>query len=232
MKCGLALAMLALFTGNSLSGEFGVSVSAKGTLTSSTRMMYDVNAPSFTQEDRIIASSWGFGADVRSNTFFERVVIGISAEAVRGSTTISQIYPLLQNLRVQTEEGFEAKIAEVSAYYVVPISSETILFYLGGGVGYYTGKRLYSVAGYQTTNVQSTSNIGIHVLTGADFRIVPNIALRTELKFRDPYFDATTKFDKSFVSVEGQRIPLSQQEQVTRINLYGINYVAGLVFSL
>ena len=232
MKCRVVLAMLFVIFGYALSGDYGISLSLKGTMTSNTRMMYDVNVSSYTQADRNVSSSFGYGADVRSNLFFDRFFLGFSVEIVRGSTTVSQIYPLLQNLRVPMEEGFEARMAELSGYYIVPISSETILFYLGGGVGYYTGKRVYSVAGYHTTNLRSTSNIGIHVLTGTEFRIFPNVALRTELKFRDPYFDATTRFDKSFVIVEGQRVALSQQERVTRINLYGINYVAGLVFSI
>lgn len=227
-----AVVLSVLLYSSAFSGEYGISASLKGSLTSTTRMMYDIHSSNYDEPDRNIATNWGYGIDVRKNIFWERFYLGVSAEVIHGSTTVNLIYPQFQNLRVRMDEGFEALIGEVSGYYVVPISSETILFYLGGGIGYHTGKREFSIAGYQANNLHSSSNIGIHVLTGADFQVLPNVALRAELKFRDPYFDATTKFENSFVLVQGQRIPLSQQEQVTRINLYGINYAASFVVTL
>jgi hypothetical protein len=209
-----------------------VSITAKGTYTTSTRFLYDIDKPLQYFDGNVLESNYGFGFDVRWNILWDRFSIGTSLERIR-SVGLSYIqYPQFQNLRVVREEGFELTAIEISGYYVVPISSDNIQFYLGGGIGNYDGERIYAVAGVQAATVQTTSNLGIHVLTGIDYWFLKKFGVRGELKFRDPHFDVTNKFDQSSVTVAGYQIPLNQRESTTRVNLYGVNYMLGFVVIL
>ena len=209
-----------------------VSITAKGTYTTSTRFLYDIDKPDIYYDGAILESTYGFGLDVRWSILWDRFSIGISGERITSKDLSYLVFTQFQDLRVVREEGFDLYALEISGYYVVPISSEKIQFYLGGGIGLYDGDRIYSVAGVQTATVQSKSNVGIHVLTGIDYWFLPKVGVRGELKFRDPHFDVSTQFDQPFVTVAGYQIPLDQNITTTRVNLYGVNYMLGLVIVL
>jgi opacity protein-like surface antigen len=180
----------------------------------------------------MLTSNLGYGADVRWNILWDRFSIGLSGEKISGMDTWSELYPQFGFLAVPHQEGFEVTAVELSGYYVVPISSENIRFYLGGGLGTYDGKRKYSIAGVNAETISSASYMGIHVMTGIDYRLNSRFGLRFEIKFRDPHFDVTTKFETSSVEYSGHRIPLPQSEDVTKVNLLGVNYMGGFVITL
>lgn len=225
--------MLLLFCAAlSAANEHTVSVSLKGTFTTGTRFLYNIDRVNTYGEQREISSNLGYGADIRWNMLWDRFFLGFSAERISGRDERAVLYPQYNYLAVPYEEGFEVVAMELSGYYIVPISSERIQFYLGGGFGSYDGERNYSIARLKAETVASTSYIGIHVLTGIDYRFHSRIGLRFEIKFRDPHFDVTTKFDQSSVQYQGKRIPLPQTEEVTKVNLFGVNYMGGIVISL
>ena len=157
--------------------------------------------------------------------------MGFSTEKISAVETIPVYFSRFDNLRVPYDEGFDLLAFELSGYYVVPISSEHWKFYLGGGFGTYDGKRSFSVAHVNAETVSSKSYIGIHVLTGVDYQIHSRLGLRFEIKFRDPHFDVTSKFDQQSVNYYGYQIPLPSEETV-KVNLFGVNYVGGVVIYL
>lgn len=209
-----------------------VCITAKGTYTTSTRFLYNVDTPDNYSEGNVLESNFGFGVDARWNILWDRFYLGASIERIR-STGVSYIeYPDFQYLRITREEGFEVTAVELSGYYIVPISSDQIRFYLGGGFGLYDGERIFALAGVQSATTMTTSTVGIHVLTGIDYWLTSRLALRGELKFRDPHFDVINKFDQTAVDVAGYQIPLPQNELSTRVNLFGVNYIIGIVVQL
>jgi hypothetical protein len=209
-----------------------LSVTIKGSYTTNTRFMYNIERVQFFDEGRILGSNFGYGADVRMKILWERFFIGVSYEKIEASEEFQMFIPQLDYLGVPVNEGFQLRGLEISGYYVVPISSENIQFYLGGGFGLYDGDRIYSIASATAAMTESQSNVGIHVFTGIDYKVASHFALRGELKFRDPHFDVKTKFDQLTVEYAGKNIRLDQNETTTRINLYGVNYMVGLVFLL
>lgn len=216
----------------SAANDLNASITLKGTFTTNTRFLYHLERTEYYDPGRVISSNLGYGADVRWNIMWERFYLGFSVEKIRAVETVPMIDSRRPFLRIPVEEGFDVVAVELSGYYVVPISSDNVQFYLGGGFGAYDGERLYSVANVRAATVRSTSNIGIHVLTGIDYRFFSHVALRGELKFRDPHFDVTNKFDQPFAMYEGYRIPLDQSETTSRVNLYGVNYMLGVVVYL
>jgi len=204
----------------------------KGTFTTSTRLTYNIERKNTYSEERTIASNFGYGADVRWNILWDRFYLGLSGEKVSGMDKRSVLYAQYSYLAVPYEEGFEITAVELSGYYIVPLSSEKLKFYLGGGLGTYDGTRSFSIAGVQAETVSSASYMGIHVMTGVEYRLHPLIGFRFEIKFRDPHFDVTSKFEQTTALFQGRRIPLPQTENVTKVNLFGVNYMGGIAVTL
>lgn len=228
----LSILLTLLLTGVVTAQELGISLTLKGTITTDTRFTYDIDKVNSVGEERTLTSSLGYGADVRWNILWDRFSIGLSVERVAGSETRSILYPQFDHLDVPTVEGFTVTAVEVSGYYTVPLSSEQVRFYLGGGLGTYDGTRDHSIAGVRAETLSELSSMGIHVLTGVEYRVLPFAAFRFEMKFRDPHFDVATRFEQASVQYRGHRIPLPQSEEVTKVNLAGVNYVGGLVITL
>ena len=214
-----------------VANEPGLSLSLKGSLTTSTRFLYNIDRVNSYSEEWTLSSNWGYGADARWRILWDKFFIGISVEKI-GALEVIPEYSSANDIVIPVNEGFELTALELSGYYIVPISSEQIRFYLGGGFGMYDGDRNYSVAGVKEATVSTASNIGIHVLTGIDYQLFSRLAVRFEIKFRDPNFDVTSKFDQQSVEYQGKRIQLPQGLTVTKINLYGVNYAGGLVITL
>lgn len=215
-----------------LANDYDMSLSLKGTLTTSTRFTYNIDKVNAYSEQRTISSNLGYGADLRWNILWDRFSIGLSFEKISGMETWSILYPQFGYFTVPHDEGFELTAVELSGYYIVPISSENIRFYLGGGLGTYDGTRSHSIAGISAETISSAAYMGIHVLTGIDYRLHTRLGLRFEIKFRDPHFDVSSKFEQPSVEYQGRRIPLPQSEEVTKVNLFGVNYMGGIVVTL
>lgn len=209
------------------------SITAKGTYTTSTRFLYERASFQAFDNATVLESNFGYGADIRWQMLWDRFFMGVSFEQITGTADFDKLFLLPQSdyLIVPSQESFELRAVEISGYYVVPISSENVQFYLGGGFGLYEGDWKNTIASATSATTGTTSNIGIHVLTGVEYRIVPRIALRGELKFRDPHFNVTAKFDKPTVDFMGYPVPLPNEETTT-VNLYGVNYMLGIVFQL
>jgi len=220
-----------LLIGVLAANERNFSLSLKGSFTTSTRFLYNIDRPNSYSEERTLTSNLGYGMDVRWKILWDRFFLGFSVEKV-GGLDLVHVYYLQSEIPIPFEEGFELTAMELSGYYVVPISSERIRFYLGGGFGTYDGDRNFSIAKVRAATISSVSYFGIHVMTGIDYQLFTRVGLRFEIKFRDPHFDVTTKFDQTSADYQGTKIQLPLGEYVTKINLFGVNYAGGLVFTL
>lgn len=202
---------------------------ASSSFTTNTRISYNAGDPSALPDITNVSANFGFGAEVRLRTFWERWEIGLKIEKIKGDRDISYEYDTpTQSVIVPSSDGYELLPIELSGYYTVPISSNTFIFYMGGGVGYYRGKREYSVANVASRSTETTSTLGIHVSTGMRWMITPFLGIDGHLRFRDPQIDATNVFDQSSATIHGVTIPLSRAPQQTQVNLNGINYSMGL----
>ena len=211
--------------------ERDLSFSLKGSFTTGTRFLYNIDRPDSYGEQRMLSSNVGYGMDVRWNMVWDRFFLGFSVEKI-GAHEMVPVYYMQSDIPIPFDEGYELTAMELSGYYVVPISSESIKFYLGGGFGTYDGDRNFSIAKIKAATVSTVTYIGIHVMTGIDYQLFSRIGVRFEIKFRDPHFDVTTKFDQRSAEYQGKLIQLPQGEYVTKINLFGVNYAGGLFVTL
>jgi opacity protein-like surface antigen len=233
MKRWLTIGTLMLVFGSIVShaGE-NISVAAKGSYTTSMRFLYNVDRNDIFINDKYFSYNFGYGLDVRMLAFSDDILIGVNIEKIKTLGQTTMVYENGFSHNIPVTEGFVVYPLELSGYFVIPFSSEDARVYLGGGVGWYFGERIYSIASAKAATINSPSGFGIHVLTGADVRITSKIAVRGELKFRDPQFDSVNRFEESSTTYNGLKIPLDPSSSTTRVNLNGITYGLGLVFLL
>jgi hypothetical protein len=234
MKRCLTVGTLMLVFGSTVcTARENISVAAKGSYTTSTRFLYNVDRTDIFIDDKYFSYNFGFGLDVRMLALSDDILIGVNIEKIKTlDQTTKLVYGNGLSYNIPVAEGFVVYPLELSGYFVIPFSSEYAQVYLGGGVGWYFGERIYSIANAQAATLNSPSGFGIHVLTGADVRITSKIAVRGELKFRDPQFDSVNRFQELSTTYNGLKILLDPSSSKTRVNLNGITYGLGLVFLL
>jgi hypothetical protein len=175
---------------------------------------------------------FSLGLEVRRQLGTESVELGVGVEFLRTSKAGFASGPG-GNPAVQLpiEDGYRFVPIELTGYFIVPFSTDKVKFFMGGGVGFYYGDRMYRVINTAAQTVESQMAFGIHVLTGVDYFIDRLFSVRGEVKFRDPQFDVTSKFSNTQVQYEGRTYRLSQQPFVSRINLDGLVVKLGIVFN-
>lgn len=209
------------------------SLALLGSYTTDTRFIYNVDQPNESINDRYFSYNFGFGANLRWLAFGDDILIGINVEKIKTlERSVGGLTSEGLQYRIPVLEGFVVYPVEVTGYFVIPVSSEDVRAYLGGGIGWYFGERIYSLGQASSVAVNAPMGFGIHVLTGVDFSILSSTAIRAELKFRDPQFDSINRFQTASMVSQGVRILLPTSPSKTRVNLIGITYGLGLVFTL
>ncbi|MFZ1729629.1 MAG: hypothetical protein WBQ23_08295 [Bacteroidota bacterium] len=124
--------------------------------------------------------------------------------------------------------GLRVALFQSSALFSLPFSGESFEMYVGGGVGVYSGQRVYSIAGIDAGHVSTTPAIGIHVLIGAEYLIAAGIGIRFETLFRDPQIAVENRFPQSSVVSNGVTYSLQTDAFRSNINMNGNVYSLGL----
>ena len=176
--------------------------------------------------------AFGLGFEIRRQLGGENIEVGLGAEFLSTSKTgLAAIPGGSPRTQLPVTDGFRFIPVELSGYFIIPFSSETVKFFMGGGVGFYYGDRIYHVVNRVAQTVENQVAFGIHVLTGLDYFVTRGISLRGELKFRDPQFNMTSKFTDTDVEVDGRTYRLSQQPFTSKVNLDGLVVTVGIALN-
>lgn len=229
--CYLIVLLLVSSSSRLVSQDRPTSVSIFGTLSTTSELFHHPNDP-----DLLLRSEYyplnvifGAGADLRYSITPLRVVIGASAEILSKSdlfsistTGISTSGHQVLTADVPVHDGYVVVPIEMSIYVPLPIGNDIFQIYIGGGGGAYFGRRNYSYGGVNITSTDRSPGYGIHILSGAEYRLSSEFSLRTEFKFRDVHFETTGSFPDQNASVDGVSVTLPQGPQEARINIDGL----------
>jgi hypothetical protein len=136
------------------------------------------------------------------------------------------------NYDTEWSDGFRMYGVELSGIFLLPVSGKRFLLYLGGGCGGYWGSREYSVDGLAAGAPASSLAFGILTVFGLEYRFLPPLSLKAELRFRDPQIETGNAFDRSTLDVRGVTYHLPTQSFPSKVNLNGEVYSIGLCWSL
>ena len=159
------------------------------------------------------------------------LVIGLSAEYMNAVNNDSRfvVGGPTGSILVAIQDGFEVFPVELSAYYIMPFSTESFYFYIGGGLGLYYGNHIRKFGDANVTTIHQNLGYGIHVRTGMDYLVTDFFSIRGELKFRDPQFDMQSKYSKTEVIINGRLYELTNNVFESKVNINGITFGLGIV---
>lgn len=155
-----------------------------------------------------------------------QIILGISIEYMKDSGKGRNL-PSDQFL---VRDGFELIPIEFSGYYFLPFSTENFKFFMGGGIGFYFGKRTREFGDIEFEDVDSEVGFSIQVNTGMDYMILDFLSVRGELRFRDPEFTITNKYSKDTVTYNGREYDVTTKNIDSNLNLAGITFRIGIVY--
>lgn len=233
------LSILALFcglaTGGSLSfaGDRPVTVELRGSYTTTSKVFFNPNSPNEFERNRFFAVDdiFSFGIDVRRDIAYN-LKAGASIEYISASSPVTQVVRDVngQLIQLQLDDGYQLIPLELTSYFVIPFSGERVKVYMGGGLGFYIGERKIEAAGITIQTLEKNTGFGIQVVSGVDYFLTPILALRAELKFRDPQVESTSRFPDKPIEYGGQMILFDQRPFRSKINIDGITFNLGVAF--
>jgi hypothetical protein len=237
MKClGFKIAVILVLLGNfSLYAQygdhtFGFSLGYNFTTTSKLFLYPNAEDPFLREQFIPIDDITSYSAELRIG-ITENFAIGLNGEYMNAAVINSRFVVGGPNgsTQVSVKDGFEVYPVELSAYYIMPFSTEQFYFYIGGGLGLYYGKHIRDFGDADVTTIQQDLGYGIQVSTGMDYLVTDFFSVRGELKFRDPQFDMQSKYSKTEVIINGQTYQLSNDIFESKVNINGITFGLGVV---
>lgn len=161
----------------------------------------------------------------------ENFVLGLSGEYMTAVNNDSRFVlgGPTGSIVTSIQDGFEVYPVELSAYYIMPFSTEDFHFYIGGGFGLYYGNHIRNFGDADVTTIRQNIGYGIQVSTGMDYLITDFFSVRGELKFRDPQFDMQSKYNKTEVIINGRLYEINNAIFDSKVNINGITFGLGLV---
>jgi hypothetical protein len=212
-------------------GEF--SLCLRTSYITSARIYHSPQSPDevLRSEYSLLNGMMSYGGEIRYHFPYSVVELGIGTEYI--SVTRGGQFSLVagnEAYLLPTNEGFTLVPIELSAYIVLPFSGQRVRMTMGGGTGFYLGRRTWHLVDIDAPTEKTAVSFGIHVQAGLDYFLMKNLAFRGEVKFRDPQFDVTNRFDRPFIHYQGKILPIEQAEFFSRINIDGIAFTIGIVY--
>ena len=209
------------------------SIGAYGFYTSSASVFLNPNASDIVLRNSSfdIEDIFNPGIDIRFRVS-EPLILGLSVEYMNITETAPNLNVFLGGsiVTINVEDGFQLIPIEFTAYYLLPFSTDGFKFLMGGGLGYYNGDFIRTVGDAEVTSIQENTAIGIHVSVSMDYIPINNIAVRFQMKFRDPQFTVNSHYNQTEVEYEGNIIILPEESFNTKINVDGITFMLGAAF--
>jgi hypothetical protein len=219
-------------TGHAQTDERPLTLLLSGTLTIGGELFpnYGSSNPLSRSESIELSSSFGYGGEVRYLFPYTRIAIGVSADYTNSS--FERTLDPGGSAPVTVQDGYTATAVELTGYFFIPVSGQTLRLYMGGGGGGYWGKRVYRIASTEAPSLDATPGFGIHVLAGARWQIQEHVAAVFAMKFRDLQFESTNAFSTARIQYRDASINVGTAPFTARIQANGIVFHLGLAFNL
>lgn len=234
MKTTLAVILflsLASCTSAQFNKTFGVSLIAVYNTSASIYLSPNSSDVILRNNSFIIEDIFNPAIDFRYR-LTESIFLGFNTEYMI-STSVGQnltVFLGSSTVTIDVEDGFKLIPLELSAYYLLPFSTERFKFLMGGGLGYYIGSHVRKFGDVQVSNAERKAAYGIHVSISMDYLVKDFVSVRSEMKFRDPQFNVKSKYSSRVVNYNGNIINLAQDSFDSKINVDGVTFILGMAF--
>lgn len=233
MNLKLILSLFVLFNVASYGQYNGnnFSIGIYGLYTTSASLFLNPNAPDIVlrNESFVIKDILNPGIDIRYRVS-DQVILGLNIGYMNVTETAPNLSGFLGNsiVAIKVDDGFVLIPVEITIHYLLPFSTESFKFLMGGGAGYYNGRFVRKIGTTQVSNVSKEAAFGIHVSVSMEYVIIENLLARFQMKFRDPDFTVSSRYDKQEIDYRGETLILPGEAFDTKINVDGIGFLLGL----
>lgn len=207
--------------------DFGVSFNINYTSTSKLFLQPKAIDPFIRNTHENLDKITSYSMDLRYQ-LSESIIIGIGSELLT-KTFENSIY--LDGIKANINDGYKMFPLEISAYYLIPFSSEHFKFFFGGGFGIYFGNHIRELGDVTISTESNKIGYGIHVALGIDYVIHRIISVRGQMRFRDPEFEMTNKYSNKTVNYNNESYTLPSDTFSSKVNIDGITFALGIVFN-
>ena len=215
-------------------GSF-ISIGVYGVYTTSASIFLNPNASDVVIRNQsfVIEDITNPGADIRIR-ISEPLILGLNVEIIEKTESGPNLSAFVGGsvVRINVEDGFKLVPVELTAYYLLPFSTEGWKFLMGGGIAYYNGEFIRKVGSTGVSNVQKEAEFGIHVSASLDYIPISFAVIRFQMKFRDPQFTVSSKYAQQEIEYQGHTVVLPGDSFDTKINLDGITFMLGLAVQI
>lgn len=222
-------------TGSDLYAQYSensFSISVNANYTTTAKVYNNPNSADINQRNRSvpIEDIYSPSLDIRYR-LSQSIILGLNLEKIEKTGTGEIVVQTNSGNRViPITEGFSVIPVEFFIHYLVPFSTETFKFLIGGGTAYYYGSHIRRVGDQEVSNIKREFAYGIQVNISTDYLITDFLSVRGEMKFRDPEFELTSRYNQQSAVYNGQRIFFTREEFDSRINIDGVTFTLGIAF--
>jgi len=209
------------------------SVVVDGVYTTSAKIYLNPNSsdPQLRNNNFPMSDVFSYGVSIRYR-ISNSLLIALGSEYMKAVETGANLtlFSGTGTRTIKVDDGFELIPIEFSLYYILPFSTENFKFTMGGGAAYYLGGMIRTFGDASVSSSVKKTAYGIHVMVAMDYFFMNNISLKSEMKFRDPQFSVTSRYNKETINYNGEILKLAQKEFDSKINVDGVTFVLGLAY--
>lgn len=211
--------------------EFSISLSLNYTTTSKLYLSPYAADPVVRAEYTELDDIYHYGLELRYK-ISEPLIVGLNVEYYEKKGAVTEVIGIrgLSSFPLDAEDGYTLIPIELSAYYLLPFSSDNFKFFMGGGIGIYFGNHLRNVRGIEVSNESRVFSYGIHVNIGMEYLINNFLSINGGMKFRDPEFELKSRYNEVVLIDEGDEILLRDENFDSKVNIDGITFYIGIGF--
>lgn len=161
------------------------------------------------------------------------ILFGISSEYIAGHG--SNYIDLVEEgsgrfFRFKIEDGLIYIPVEFSVYYLMPFSTESVSFTMGGGLGYYFAEHTRKLGDNSLVNTENKNSLSLLISVGMEYFLFKDFGVGLDMKFRDPENKITSRYKNSDFIYQGRPYTIQTNESASKLNLDGISFFLALTY--
>jgi hypothetical protein len=206
----------------------------RGTLVTSTRVFNNPDAQDIIDRDHYDFVDNLLGGGIQSRLEFPEQNLLFTLSMEYTSRMLSQNSPFLttrdQVVELPIRQGVRFIPIELGVNTNIPLVADVLRLTMGGGFGIYYADRVYAIQGVSMKSKTLPIGYGIHIESGFEYRLLQNVGLCWEMRFRDPEVMNTGNFGANYITVGNYQIPVGNISPKTKINVHGVSFTLGVLF--
>lgn len=215
--------MLIPFSAFCQNNRFSISLSQNYTTSAKVFLYPNSSDPIIRNRSYLIEDIFNTGVEFRY-AIFSDLHLGLNFEYINKVSSENNLTIISNGLTetIKINDGFYLIPIEISLFYRLAFSTDAVRFFIFGGSGFYYGNHIREFGDVSITNVKRKFSYGIQVGFLTEYFFAKNFSINSGMKFRDPQFSVTNKYDNREVNFEGRLVYIPQEKFDSKINVEGV----------